>query len=335
MILKVTLKDIADDTGYSISTVSRVLNGSDKISTKTRRLIYQSAKKLKYPVYRSINGDTLIDTLNVNLILTRFHVGEFYASFYHGFNAAASKHNIQLSMTSLKCPFERALKRIKDLSNRKNDGLIIFAPEFRRIEYQKLFDALPDKYPVVSNGLIESPVFTTVTFDGYSGGFLAAEHFKKQGYMKCGIIRGAFDAIEARYRSNGFRDFIFQAPDMELSWDYHGDFTFKSGKEAFKDFQQLESKPRAIFASNDAMCHSFMEEALMNGYDVPGDIAMVGYDDLPICKRHRPSISSIHTDYEKLGEVTMEKLKELLSNPKQEKGVMSLVPVELKHRESS
>lgn len=333
--MKVTLKDIAEDTGYSISTVSRVLNGSDKISTSTRREIYQSAKKLKYPVYRSLNGDTLLDTLNVSIVLTRYHIGEFYASFYHGFNVAARKHNIQLSMISLRCPFEEALKRIKDLSHQKNDGLIIFAPEFRHPEYQKVLEVLPERYPVVSNGLIENPVLTTVTFDGYSGGFLAAEHFKKQEYHSCGIIRGAFDAVDSRFRSNGFRDYIFQAPEMELSWDYHGDFTFESGKEAFKDFQKLEHKPRAIFASNDAMCHAFMEEALMHGYDVPGDIAVVGYDDLPICERHRPSISSIFTNYQKLGEITMEKLKELLSNPNQEKRMLSLVPVTLNKRESS
>lgn len=335
--MRVTLKDIADATGYSISTVSRVLNGSDKISTTTRREIYQSAKELNYPLYRSINGDDLIDTLNVSLILTRFHIGEFYASYYHGFNIAAQNQNIQLSLTSLNAPLDESISRIKKLSEMKNDGLILFAPEFKRSDYKQIRDVLPDKYPVVSNGLIENPVFSTVTFDGYSGGFLAAEHFKNRGYRKCGIIRGAFDAIEARYRSNGFKDYIQQAGGMELSWDYHGDFTFESGKEAFNNFHQLDDskKPRAIFASNDAMCHSFMEEALMNGYDVPGDIAIVGYDDLPICERHRPAISSIHTNYRKLGEVTMEKLKEILSNPKQEKGVLSMVPVNLVVRESS
>jgi DNA-binding LacI/PurR family transcriptional regulator len=333
--LKVTLKDIAKDTGYSISTVSRVLNGSDKISTSTRREIYQSAKKLNYPVYRSLNGEPLVDTLKISLIVTRHHIGEFYASFYHGFNVAANKHNVQLSLTSLRCPFEESLKRIKELSHQKNDGLIIFAPEFRRPEYKKVQKVLPAKYPIISNAAIENPVLTTVIFDGYSGGYLAAEHFKKQGYKTCGIIRGAFDAVEARFRSNGFRDYVLQAPDMKLCWDFQGDFTFESGKEAFKDFQQQEQKPRAIFACNDAMCHAFMEEALLHGYDIPGDIAFVGYDDLPICKHHRPTISSIFTDYQKLGEITMLKLKELLSNPKQDKRMLSLVPVTLMHRESS
>lgn len=333
--MRVTLKDIAEATGYSISTVSRVLNGSDKISTKTRREIYQSAKELNYPMYRSMNGDDLIDTLNVSLILTRFHLGEFYASFYYGFNVAAQNQNIQLSLTSLNAPLSKSIARIKKLSEMKNDGLILFAPEFKHADYKKVRDVLPDKYPVVSNGLIENPVFSTVTFDGYSGGFLAAEHFDERGYTRCGIIRGAFDAIEARYRSNGFKDYIAQAGSMNLCWDYHGDFSFESGKEAFREFHQLDEQPRAIFASNDAMCHAFMEEALMHGYDVPEDVAVVGYDDLPICARHRPSISSVHTNYQKLGEVTMEKLKEILSKPKQEKGVLSMVPVNLEVRESS
>src|SRR5699024_12220875 len=99
---------------------------------------------------------------------------------------------------------------------------------------------------------------STVTFDGYSGGYLAAEHFKNRGYKKCGIIRGAFEAIAARYRSNGFKDFIYQTNDMELIWDFDGVFSFESGRKAFKSFHKLEDKARAIFEANDGMCYAFM-----------------------------------------------------------------------------
>lgn len=83
------------------------------------------------------------------------------------------------------------------------------------------------------------------------------------------------------------------------------------------------------------MGHGFLEEALKNGYNVPEDLALIGYDDLPICARHRPTISSIHTDYETLGMVTMEKMKEIFTNPDQQEGVLSLVPVSVEARESS
>lgn len=334
--MKVTLKDIAADTGYSISTISRVLNGSDKISTKTRKKVFDSAKKLNYPIYNiSLNGDNFADTLKVSLILTSFHTGEFYASFFHGINESANKQNIQLSLVSLPCKLEEILKTIKELSRQKEDGLILFAPELTPSDYKKIPDILPDNYPFISNGLIENPVFPSITFDGYSGGFLVAEHFQNQGYESCGLIHGPLDRTEARHRANGFRDYIIQAGNMDLIWEHQGDYTFESGKEAFKAFEETRDKPRAIFASNDAMCHSFIEEALMHGYDVPGDIALAGYDDLPICTRHRPAISSVHTDYQKLGHITLEKLKDLLSNPQQERGILSLIPVSFVKRESS
>ena len=122
---------------------------------------------------------------------------------------------------------------------------------------------------------------------------------------------------------------------MELLWQFEGDFSFESGIEAFKNFQKLDQKPRAIFACNDSMCHAFIQEAMVEGYNFPGDIAIVGFDDLPLCKKHRPKISSIHTDYEDLGVISIQRMKELLANPDQPKQLLSLVPTELIKRESS
>lgn len=334
--MKVTLKDIAEETGYSISTVSRALNGSDKIGAKTRRAIVHTAKRLNYPIYHALNGGSNVETLKICLVISQFHVGEFYASFFYGVNQAAEDHNIRLAMVNINKPFPELVEEIKDLTqNQQYDGLILFTPELRKTDYKKLQEELPDQFPVISNGLIENPIFTTISFDGYSGGYLAAEHFSNKGYNTCGIVRGPFQKAEARYRANGFRDFIIQASDMEIVWEYNGDFTFEAGVKAFRSYNKAEQKPRAIFACSDEMCHGFMEEAMMKGYDIPGDIAMIGFDDLPICKRHRPTISSIHTEYEKLGSVTMEAIREIVSNPKQQKGVLSLVPVEFVSRDSS
>lgn len=334
--MKVTLKDIAEETGFSISTVSRVLNGSDKISAKTRRTIVHTAKRLNYPIYHTLNGGSQVETLKVFLVVSGFHVGEFYSSLFDGLNRAAEEKNIRLSMLSINRPFNEMVESLKELANNQHaDGLILFNPEFRKEDYEQLKEALPNQYPIVSNGLIENPIFTTVSFDSYSGGYLAAEHFSQRGYQTCGIIRGPFQKAEARYRANGFRDYIFQTKDMNIVWEYNGNFNFKAGIRAFRDFQQSDKKPRAIFACNDAMCHGFMEEALMNGYKFPDDLAIIGFDDLPICERHRPKISSVHTSYKKLGNVTMEALREIISNPKQQKGVLSLVPVELITRASS
>jgi DNA-binding LacI/PurR family transcriptional regulator len=333
--LKVTLKDIAEETGYSISTVSRVLNGSDKISKKARREIYQTAKRLKYPIYHTINGDKIVDSLKICHVLTRFYEGEFYSSMFKGMSQAAEKNNAQLSLINLDKSFEDVVETLKELSQEKYEGIVLFAPEFKKKHYQTLRDELPDNFPIISNALIENPVVSTVTFDGYSGGFLAGEHFSKQGYKQCGIVKGPFKKPEARYRFNGFRDYLYQNTEMEFCWEYQGDYSFESGQEAFKAFHKAENPPDAIFACNDDMAHGFLKEALANDYKIPGDFALIGYDDLPICSRYSPTISSIHTNYESLGMVTMEKMKEILANPNQQEGILSLIPVSVKHRESS
>lgn len=66
------------------------------------------------------------------------------------------------------------------------------------------------------------------------------------------------------------------------------------------------------------MGHGFLEEALKNDYCIPEDLALIGYDDMPICTRHHPTISSVHTNYESLGMVTMEKMKKIFTNPDQQ-----------------
>lgn len=331
---EVTLKDIADETGYSISTVSRVLNGSDKISDKTKREVFQSAERLNYPLSISSNGSS-ISSLNVLLIITGIHIGEFYASFFQGINSAAEKYNVWLSMMSFNRPQKELINIISKLAERKYDSIILFAPEFKRKDYKQLQRKLTPHFPIISNTLIENPVFSTITFDGYSGGYLAAEHFDQKNYKTCGIIRGPLEKAESRYRYNGFKDYIIQSSGMELVWEFDGDFSFKSGIEAFKHFEKLEKKPRSVFASNDSMCHAFIEAAQMKGYAFPEDIAIVGFDDLPICVHHRPTISSISTSYEKLGLATMKVLREIISNPKQQKGMLSFVPVTLSVRDSS
>ncbi|MDX1638183.1 MAG: LacI family DNA-binding transcriptional regulator [Balneolaceae bacterium] len=333
--MKITLKDIAEETGYSISTVSRVLNGSDKISAETRRAILHSAKKMNYPGLYSRDGG-LLDTVHVTLVVTDYHIGEFYASFFKGMNAAAQEYDICLSMINIEKPVSRLIQRLRQICSKGNsDGVILFSPELTKTDYQTIREELPHEFPMLSNGLIECPILTTISFDSYSGGYMTAEHFLERGYDRCGIIRGPFRSAEARYRSNGFRDYILQHPEISITWTYDGDFSYESGVRAFDDYFTTAPRPRAIFACNDAMGHGFLTRALAEGYRVPEDVAVVGYDDLPICRHHRPAISSVHTNYKQLGIVTMDNLRERLASNGNEDGVLSLVPVKLIVRESS
>lgn len=333
--MKVTLKDIAEDTGYSVSTVSRVLNGSNKISAKTRDEILKSVEEHDYRSPKVKNANSSTQLLNIALIATGFHEGEFYVSFFNGLNQAARKHNIQLFLAGVPDSETEILKVIKEISFNYYDGAIIYIPEFKRHNYEKVRALVPDKFPIISNALIENPVFPTITFDSYSGGHLAAVHFEKKGHRRLGIIKGPPERAESRFRFNGFTDYIQHNDSLSLTWNYQGNFTFESGHDAFEAFDQLSEKPRAIFASNDDMCNGFMEAAIAKNYRFPDDIAIIGYDNLPVCRHNRPTMSSINTDYEQLGMTTMKLLREKLSNPDPQAGILSFVPVSVSQREST
>ena len=332
---KVTLKDIANETGYSISTVSRVLNGSDKISTKTKDEILKSAERNDYRTVKERNAQSPTQTLNIALIASGFHEGEFYTSFFNGLNRAAIKNNVRLFLTSAYNSKKQFAEILKEVSLNYYDGAILFIPEFRNKDYRKLTRILPSTFPIVSNALIENPIFSTITFDCYSGGHLAADYFSNKNHAEVGIIKGPIERAESRFRYNGFTDYINQDDSMKLTWTYDGAFTFDSGHDAFEVFAKLNNKPTAIFACNDDMCNGFMEAAIASGYSFPDDIAILGYDDLPVCRHNRPTMSSIKTDYEQLGNATMKLLRDKLANQNGESNMLSFVPVSVVEREST
>ena len=122
---------------------------------------------------------------------------------------------------------------------------------------------------------------------------------------------------------------------MELLWSCPGDFTFESGVEAYEKFHQHKEKPDAIFAANDSMASGFLQTATKYGCKIPEDVGLIGYDDLPHNMYTNPTISSIHTDYEKLGNATIKALLERVDKTDLRSNLLSLVPVSVSHKESS
>lgn len=332
--MKVTLKDIAEDTGFSISTISRVLNGSNKISTDTREKVLSSAVKLGYDMTE--NGESKSKKqLNIALVATGFHQGEFYSCYFHGLNRSSAQNKAQLFLAAVGDHEEDLLQVLKNLSTEHFDGIVLFVSELLRTDYEKIESVLPKNFPVISNSLIENPVFPTVTFDSYSGGYMAAKHLHERGYRKAGIISGPAERSETRFRRNGFSDYIYQQHDMDLVWFCNGDFTIESGVSAFQKYQNEENKPDAVFASNDSMAKGFLHSAQRNDVKIPEEVALIGYDDLPQNSFTYPTISSIHTDYAQLGDETIKALLERVFNKDLKSNLLSFVPVSVSQREST
>jgi len=333
--MKITLKDIAEDTGLSISTVSRALARKGKISSKNEKKVFESAHRLNYPLNNIATPVNLRDNIFVALV-TRFHPGEFFASFYEGFDLASKETNFHFGLFNVVKKKKSDIDFIASLHQNHFDAAVIFLPTFSETEYQKLIDTIGDDFPMISAAPLPTPVMDTVAFDNYRGGYLVAKHFHERGYQKIGIIQGPVTKIEAQLRKNGLTDYC-ETHGLDVVWDYGTIYDLQEGQAAYEHFRNAPEKPEAIFASNDALGVGFMQQAILDGLKIPDDIAIASYDDLPVCSYHNPTITSVHTDYETLAKNILEMLVERLQSekPTPHTGFTKLVPVSLKIRESS
>ena len=177
-------------------------------------------------------------TKDIVLISELAH-GEFYASAYTGYFNAAAKLDVNLSMISANQHERSLFDIITARIQHQVDGIALFVPTMEHKDYKKLLEDL-DKaqisIPIISNGVIENPILPTITFDGYSGGFIAAECFDQRNMQKVGIVKGPSGKAESSFRANGFKDYCMHH-NLEVVWEVQGDFTFDSGYKSFEFFQ--------------------------------------------------------------------------------------------------
>ncbi len=332
--MRITLKHIADKTGYSISTVSRVLNGTNKISLDVQRKIVKVAEELEYPFNKNqipmySNGAKDI------VLITELAHGEFYASAFSGYFNAANKLDVNLSLISANQQNKSLFDIISARIQHQVDGIALFIPTMEYNDYTQLLNQLREaqlSVPMISNGLIENPILPTITFDGYSGGFLAAECFHQKNMKKVGILKGPSGKAESSFRTNGFRDYCTNH-NLDIVWEVQGDFTFYSGFRAFESFRKSPEQPEGIFFSNDLMAIGFSNAAINAGLHIPRDVSIIGYDNLPVCYQLQPNLSSIETDFEELGRLSIQTLLDIIER-KDQRSTLSLVPVYYNRKDS-
>ena len=327
--MRTTLKQVADDTGLSISTVSRALRRNRRRYSKNEEKIYASARKLGYPFIGEVDES---EQLTIALV-TEVHQGEFYSSLFNGFYNASKNSESDIVFVNLAKYSDDPVQHIINLS-KKYSGICLFLPNLEKIDYKRILQGV-GKYPIISLTPMKNPTIDTVSFDSYSGGYMIAKHFEEQGYKNFGIVSGPGDAIDAVFRKNGFVDHISEREDLKLVWEYKGDFSSESGREAFHDYRNQNIPNMAIFGCNDHTCFGFMKGALEAGYKIPKDFIIAGYDNLSFCENFTPELTSVATNFDILGKRAIRTIENMVNDSNEIIRQFSMVPVEIVIRSST
>jgi LacI family transcriptional regulator len=163
--------------------------------------------------------------------------------------------------------------------------------------------SFPARFPVV---LLSSPIgphgFDVITVANYEGAYAMVCHLLDLGHRRIAIIKGVEGSADAAERLRGYRAALASAGLSSLAVEVAGDFTEESGFRGATELLQRAVRPTAIFAANDAMAIGALSALRDAGLRVPDDIALAGFDDIPMARYLEPALSSVHVDISALGE---------------------------------
>ena len=305
--MRATLKQVSDDTGLSIATVSRALRRKKRRYSVNEEKIYAAARKLGYPFI----GEADTSDKTTIALVTEIRQGEFYSSLFHGLHSATRESKSDIVFVNVDDQLDNPVDFIIKLS-KKYSGICLFLPGLDKDSYTAIKEGV-GTYPIVSLIPGKNLKVDTVSFDSYSGGYMVAKHFEEVGYTNMGIITGPKNVMDSSFRKNGFVDHINERKSLKLSWSFEGDFSSEAGSKAFLDFKEKKLKKIAIFGCNDHSCFGFMKAATENGYTIPEDFIIAGFDNLSFCESITPELTSVSTNFGSLGKQAIRTIENMVS----------------------
>ncbi len=292
----VTIKDVARIAGVSVATVSRVLNGSDLVRDGTRDRVQQIALDLGYSPHGAARSLITNRTHTIGVLLPDIY-GEFFSEVIRGIDQAAQREGYHLLVSSARDDLESALRSMRG----RVDGLIVMSPALDAIASRR---SLPEHFPVV---LLNCPpsdaAYDSLGIANFEGAHAMVRHLAGLGHRRIAIIRGEERNFDAAERLRGYRAAVRElgldvAPGLELP----GDFSEAAGHAAAQLILGNGLRPTAVFAANDGMAIGALSAFREAGLQVPVDIAVTGFDDIPMARYVEPALTSVHVDISALGE---------------------------------
>jgi LacI family transcriptional regulator len=306
-----TIKDVARKSGFSIATVSRTFNNSELVDEETRRTIRTAAEELRYAPSALARGLSTRRTEAIGLLLPDLF-GEFFSEILRGSDQTAQLANYHLVVSSSHNN-RQEIKSALTMMRGRVDGLVIMSPH---IDAATLDETLPHTLPVVLvNSYLDRNEFDTINVDNYGGALAMTRHLIGHGHRRIAIIKGTGDNIEAQERLRGYIDALAQAGiPRDERFEVDGFFSESSGYEAARHLFNLPDRPTAIFAGNDAMAVGAMSAMREAGLRVPEDIALAGFDDVPIASYLTPSLTSVQVGIHAIGVRAVETVMDAVRN---------------------
>ena len=307
----VTIRDVAQAAGVSIATASRAINNSPLVTGETRARVREVAARLCYSPHGAARSLITSRTHTIGILLPDLY-GEFFSELIRGIDQTAQREGFHCLLASARHTGPLLEAGLRSMRGRV-DGLILMSPEFTGELSRR---TLPEGFPLV---LVHCPPseqhFDSLLVANDEGAHAMIRHLAGLGHRRIAIIRGAEGNFDAAERLRGYREALAECglpnpAELEVA----GDFSEESGANAVGILLALPpaERPTAIFAANDCMAIGALSALRAAGLRVPEDVALGGFDDIPMARYMTPALTSVHVDISALGACAAARLLDLL-----------------------
>ena len=327
-----TIKEIAREAGVSTATVSRVLNNPERVRPERRAAVLKVIERHDYVLHGMAGALAGARSMTIGLVIPTI-TNSIYAASTQAIQRVAQRdsYGVLLGVSEFSPDEERRM--IRHLVERRVDGLILTGggrdpASYRLIERH----GIPC---VVTWRLDPETNLPCVSFDNYAAGRLAMRHLIDLGHRRIGLICGRTEVNDrALERRKAYEDALNDGGiAIDPALIFERDFEFIEGRTAMRRMLDDVVPPTAVFAANDIQAIGAMAECRASGLDIPKDMSIMGFDDLPLAEFTFPKLTTIRVPAQRMGHVAASRLLEMVRG--RSKPASEVLPVELILREST
>jgi LacI family transcriptional regulator len=301
----VTSADVARLAGVSRTTVSFVLNNvpNVNISEETRQRVLEAARQLNYHPIAAARSLALRRTQTLGLILCqtldRISQDAFLPEVIRGINAVTSEHSYRVLVESVE-DVTRPDAYIGLVHQAHIDGIILSGPRSDDSQLPYLRD---EGFPVVLMGQLPGAGLPFVDVDNVRAARMAVAHLVGLGHQRIACITNA--PLEYTAATDRLKGYWIALEAAGLPFDpllvRYGDFKERSGFEAMQSLLARPQRPTAVFVGSDVVAFGVLRAARQAGLNVPRDLALVGFDDVPLAHYIDPPLTTVRLPAQRLG----------------------------------
>ena len=306
--MAITLKEIAERVGKSVTTVSRALAGYDDVSQATREQVKQIALELGYEPNIAARQLQKQRTDTLALILPTFgprFADPFFSEFLAGVGNEAVRQGFDLLVSTCSPGDEEKETYLKIIRARRVDGFIIVRTRRQDARITLLQE---HNFPFAAFGRIEGENdFPLIDEDSELGLRLVVDHLIELGHTRLACIAPPSELMLAYYRCRGFIGALeAHGVPVDTNLIIEGDLTQRAGRVTGAALLDRSHPPTAIVACNDLMALGAMSAAQERGLIVGRDVSITGFDDIPSAEHAHPPLTTVHQPVYQIGALVCE-----------------------------